>query len=358
MTTLALVALLILIALLSWLALGRLIQFLTQRKIVDTPNERSMHQGAVPRGGGIVIILLLLIAIFVLAIVSERYQVFAGLFCIVAAWAILSWWDDRHDLSARQRLFFQVVFTLLSMFAFGYVSIIHLSSQYLFWTPWLGAVATFVGIIWLANLFNFMDGMDGLAASQTIIAAITLAFWFWQAGDPHIGLLCLVLAAASYGFILRNWQPASIFMGDVGSITIGAFFAMLIVYANTRYQIPVISLVLLFGVFVFDASVTILRRIYRREKFWLPHRSHYYQRLGLAGIDHAKVVVAAVILMLFCSLIASFTVLDHDRIRLGVVLELVLLIAAAAMVVAIEARLRRSTIKTSESTPSESTKDD
>lgn len=320
-------------ALLSWYLVGRLIALLNTHQIVDRPNERSLHQGVVPRGGGLVIVALLLVILLVMAVVSQRYSVFAGLSLLVFAWAALSWWDDRWDLSARKRLLFQMLFAAATILAFGYITHVQISNDYSIWLSGSGAIITFVGIMWLANLYNFMDGMDGLVATQTIIVSITLAFWFAWAGDPHLSLVCLVLAAASYGFLLWNWQPAKIFLGDVGSVTIGAFFATLIIFGNTRYQIPVLSFVLLLGVFVADASVTLLRRILKREKIWLPHRSHYYQRLAQCGIEHPKIVFGLTILMLICSLIASFTVIEHDRIWHGALLELVLFIIGLRFVI-------------------------
>ncbi|NNC99303.1 MAG: hypothetical protein HKN85_03895, partial [Gammaproteobacteria bacterium] len=229
--------------------------------------------------------------------------------------------------------------------AFGYITVLQVADGQFYSLSILAPVLSFIGVIWLANLYNFMDGMDGLAATQTIIASITLGFWFWQAGDDHIALSCLILAAASYGFLLWNWQPAKIFMGDVGSITIGAFFAMLIIYGSTRYQLPVISFVLLLGVFVFDASLTIVHRLVKREKIWLPHRSHLYQRLANAGMQHAKIVVALTVLMLVCSMISSITVLDRDKLLPAMTFELVLLVIYAALVLLVEARARPRTAK-------------
>lgn len=333
MTLLMLFVLLTVVVFISWWATKHLINVLLKHQIVDTPNDRSMHRGNVPRGGGIVIAVCLILTLIVVGLVSQRYQVFGALTVLVLAWAMLSGWDDRHDLSPRKRIVFQLSFAFFSIAALGYVSTIQINSTSSIWLASFGAIATFIGIVWLANLYNFMDGMDGLAATQTIVAGVTLSFWFWQVGDPHLGLACLVLAAASYGFLLHNWQPASIFMGDVGSVTIGAFFALMIIYANTRYQIPVLSFVLLFGVFVFDATVTMVRRIMHREKIWLPHRTHFYQRLALAGVGHSKVVTMATILMVFCSMIASYTVIDHDRIVSGSAVVLLVLASAAGFVV-------------------------
>jgi UDP-N-acetylmuramyl pentapeptide phosphotransferase/UDP-N-acetylglucosamine-1-phosphate transferase len=200
-----------------------------------------------------------------------------------------------------------------------------------------GAAVTLCGLIWLSNLYNFMDGMDGLAASQTIIAALTLAVWSLQLGDYGLTILLLVLAAASYGFLLHNWHPASIFMGDVGSTTIGAFFGTVIVILNVRYGVPVLALVMVFAVFVLDATVTLLRRVVRGEPFWLPHRSHYYQRLAALGLNHSKIVLIYIVLMLFCSMLATLAATGHARIPITCLCVVGVLGAGMALVTRLEA---------------------
>lgn len=315
-------------AVLCWWLVEKLINILKAKQIVDIANERSSHQGSVPRGGGLIIVSLLIINIIALAVVSHRPDLYIGLGVLITAWAALSWWDDKNGLSARKRLIFQMLISLCTLLAFGYITSLQISSTVFINLPYFGAGITFIGVLWMANLYNFMDGIDGLAASQTIIASITLAFWFWHAGDQYLGFLCLALAASSYGFIIWNWQPAKIFMGDVGSITIGGFFATLIIFASTRYQIPVISFILLFSVFVLDASATLLIRIFKGEKIWLPHRTHYYQRITNMGISHKSVVIVQIALMLLCSIIASLTVLDHDRISLSIGLILLVFLIA------------------------------
>lgn len=336
--TLYLLLALLIIGVFSWWAVGVLIQYLRSISVVDTPNERSLHQGQIPRGGGLVIVTLLLLSLLTMAIATPRSITFLALFVLTLAWAVLSWVDDRTDLSPRRRLLFQLGFAACTVAAFGWVNTLQISSYSYISLSWFGLICTFIGVLWLSNLYNFMDGMDGLAASQTIIAATTIAFWFWQAGDTALAICCMVLAAASYGFLLRNWHPAKVFMGDVGSITIGAFFATMLIYGQSRYQIPAISFVLLLAVFVFDSSVTILKRIWRREKFWLPHRSHYYQRAALLGFNQGAVTVASVVLMIVCAMIASVTVLYHDRIAIAALAVLMLLMAAAWGVALLEAR--------------------
>ena len=323
----------------SWLSLRALIGYLVRKNIVDAPNDRSLHQGTVPRGGGLVIVASVLLALVCVAVTSGRYPMFLGLFLLVLLWAILSWCDDRFDLSPALRFGAQIGIAILTIVAYGWVTQAQLAVDLSINFAWFGAVCTVIGSVWFANLYNFMDGLDGLAAAQTIIAATTIAFWFWQAGDLSMTVVCVVLAASAYGFLLLNWQPAKIFMGDVGSITLGAFFASLLVIGVTRYQIPVVSFVLLFSVFIVDASLTLCRRIVRGEKFWLPHRTHYYQRLAVLGVSHARVVFAAMVLMLLCSLIATLCVAYRDIIGTAILLVLGLMVSALVSVVYIERKL-------------------
>ena len=331
------------VVLLSYYLTGRLLTLLVARQMLDTPNERSLHQGSIPRGGGLVIVALLILGLTGAAVQSGRYLSLGGMAIIVSAWAGLSWRDDQYDLSPRLRLSFQVLFALASIVAFGYVTELEYGSGQFINLAYWGAILTFLGIVWMANLYNFMDGMDGLASSQTIVAATTLAFWFYQVGDQPLAIVCLILASASYGFILWNWQPAKVFLGDVGSISIGAFFAVLLVYANTRYAIPVLSLVALFGVFVFDASLTLLRRAIRGEKIWLPHRSHLYQRLAGLAFPHARIVIVQIVLMLCCSTLATISVIDHAKLPTALLIELIILVLAGGVVTILE----RFTEKTS-----------
>jgi len=184
--------------------------------------------------------------------------------------------------------------------------------------------------------------MDGLAASQTIIAAITLAFWFYLVGAQLLGLSCLLLAAASYGFLLWNWSPAKIFMGDVGSIVIGAWFAILAVIGVNYYDMPILSFIMLLAVFIGDASVTLLRRMIGREAFWLPHRTHHYQRLATVGYSHEKIVFSMLCFMLLCSILASISLQYRDIIWLCLVIVVILLCGAAMLVNRFERAVREN----------------
>lgn len=321
------------VGLVSWYSLGVLIGFLVRKDIVDRPNDRTLHQGVIPRGGGLVIIATLLTGLALVAFVSGQFLFFSSLFLLMLAWASLSWYDDKHDLSARFRFLIQLVLSLITVLAFGWVD--RVSS---FELMWLGPVVSLIGLVWMANLYNFMDGLDGLAGSQSIIACLSLGFWFYISGAPFLGGICLLVAASSYGFVLRNWSPAQIFMGDVGSITLGAFFGTLIIIGVSRYNLPVLSFVALFAVFIVDATVTIVLRAFRREKIWLPHRQHFYQRLANAGYSHSSIALGALVLMVLCSLLATIGIAYHDMMTTSIFGTFVLILAAIALVLFLEKR--------------------
>jgi Fuc2NAc and GlcNAc transferase len=325
------VVLFTLVALLSWFVVGRLIDSLIANNMLDLPNDRTLHQGAIPRGGGLVIITSLLIALIAMSIISNRPQFFAALALVVFAWASLSWCDDKADLTPRFRLVVQFAICLFSVAAFGWVNQVLGVPLY-----WLGPLLSVIGLLWMANLYNFMDGLDGLAASQTIVASISMAFWFLMHSDWQLALVCVVVAASSYGFLLWNWSPAKIFMGDVGSITLGGFFGTLFIIGATRHGLSILSFFSLFGVFIADATMTIIMRALRGEKIWLPHRQHFYQRLASHGYAHSKITLASIVLMLLCSVFATLGVLYHDMIWLSLVAILLILAISAALVIYVE----------------------
>ena len=141
----------------------------------------------------------------------------------------------------------------------------------------------------MTNLFNFMDGIDGLVGTQSTIAAIVLAYWFYQTGAPGLAALNLALAGALVGFSVLNWRPARVFLGDIGSLSLGIYFAVMGVIGWTEYHLAVDAFVLLYGVMLCDSSVTLAVRILRGERWWEAHSSHYYQRLVSVGYNHAQV---------------------------------------------------------------------
>jgi UDP-N-acetylmuramyl pentapeptide phosphotransferase/UDP-N-acetylglucosamine-1-phosphate transferase len=151
----------------------------------------------------------------------------------------------------------------------------------------------------MINLYNFMDGMDGFAGGMAVIGFSTLA-WLGRA-DAGFAAVCLTVAAASAGFLIHNFPPAKIFLGDTGSTTLGFLAAACSLWGSKADLFPFWVALLVFSPFIVDATVTLLRRLLRGEKVWEAHRKHYYQRLVLLGWGHRRTVLVEYALMLACA---------------------------------------------------------
>jgi Fuc2NAc and GlcNAc transferase len=273
-----------------------------------------MHTQATPRGGGLAFVTPIILAVLVCAILFNEVLIGMLAFCLFA-WGTLGLWDDRSNLSPKFRFVFQFVFAVVTVIAFKPVMSLWFTSSFgLELMVPIAIVVSTIGVMWFVNLYNFMDGIDGLAVSQAIVAMITLAVWFYADAQMLLCAICLLFAGACAGFLVFNWSPAKIFMGDVGSLSLGGFFACLILFGVSHSGIPVLSFVLLFWVFIFDSGVTLVRRLIQKKKVWQAHREHYYQRLAGAGMAHDKVVVLHLLFMIFSSLLASISVQYRDLV--------------------------------------------
>ena len=336
LSTLLLLAVALLV---SVFLVDRLIPVLRAWHQVDEPNHRTLHTGSIPRGGGIVIVFMTLLAMLWAIFFSATPLLFTAIMIIMLGWAVLGWTDDVYDLSPKLRFLIQFLLAFAAIAAIGWINHLTLSPQTVIQLGWWGLPMSVLGIVWMANLYNFMDGMDGMAASQAIVAATTFAFWFLGHGGTEMAVICAVIAAASYGFLWHNWRPASIFMGDVGSIFLGAVFALLLIVGHNRFDIPVLSSVLLLLVFIGDSMLTLILRVRRGEKVWQAHSSHFYQRLAHAGYSHAYIVVAYIGLMIVCSLAATVS-LYQQELLLPISAGLALLVTLLAIGVSIVTRTK------------------
>jgi len=181
-----------------------------------------------------------------------------------------------------------------------------------FWVPGYGPLPlgtwsypiTLLFIVWMANLYNFMDGLDGLAGGMAVIGFGVMGFLALVNGGAGIGLVAVLVAAAAGGFLVFNYPPARIFMGDVGAVPVGFLVASLAVKANRELVLGLWVPLILFSPFIVDASVVLLRRASRGARIWEAHREHYYQRLVLAGWSHTKTLWAEYAVMAGCAGIA------------------------------------------------------
>jgi UDP-N-acetylmuramyl pentapeptide phosphotransferase/UDP-N-acetylglucosamine-1-phosphate transferase len=270
-------------AVLAWaLAYGTL-RWARRIKLLDIPNQRSMHRQATPRGGGAAIVTVCLLGLAAAAIFGLRPEwpadagYLAGALLIVA----VSFADDVRTVPSGLRLAFQVLGGALIVAGLAIQSELVPVDQ-----AGLGWLLVAAGLLWtvgLTNTYNFMDGIDGLAATQGIVAGLGWTVLATLSHQPWLAILALLVSASCAGFLVHNWPPASIFMGDVGSAFLGFTFAF-ITLAALR-QTPAIAFIgaMLLWPFIFDVTFTMLRRLGRGENIFVGHRSHLYQRLVLAG---------------------------------------------------------------------------
>jgi Fuc2NAc and GlcNAc transferase len=255
--------------------------------LVCKSNDRSSHTGIVPRGGGVGFILPFLIVVSALLYLGylPKYQWIVVVICggFIAA---LGLWDDKSSISAMLRLFVQLVCVSIGVWVTGSIFLQQmdkLSVEVVIVAFCLSVLA----FIWLVNLYNFMDGIDGIAASEALFIAVGavsicwLRDWFAPmeviAEAESIRLLLLLLSASIIGFLVFNWAPAKIFMGDTGSTFLGFVLGM-IALSSILIGVLSISVWLILGaVFLVDATYTLMRRILASKRWYTPHRSHAYQ---------------------------------------------------------------------------------
>ena len=282
-----LVAVFLISALPSAYLVGKVREWALTRALLDVPNERSLHVVPTPRGGGVAILLVVSIA-QALAILMGKLTFTTGMPWLLAtvAYGVLGAWDDHKSLSSGFRLLFQ--FGL----AASYLGLLVITNHWPL--SLLGAVAAIVAVfavVWSVNLYNFMDGTDGIAGIQALAAAAGGACLSANLNLPGIAFVSSSVAGASLGFLMWNWQPAKIFLGDVGSYFLGSQFALLAINTMLAGFEPWFWLILL-APFIVDASLTLLRRIVCGEPWRSAHRSHAYQLLVRQGWTHRAVAAS------------------------------------------------------------------
>jgi UDP-N-acetylmuramyl pentapeptide phosphotransferase/UDP-N-acetylglucosamine-1-phosphate transferase len=221
--------------------------------------------------------------------------------------SIVSLMDDRRGLSIAVRLGVHLLAAALLVIGSGLVFHTKTDSMLGFIKlGWIAAPFTIVFVVWMTNLYNFMDGMDGFAGGMTVIGYGLLGYLGWQAHHPVISVIATLQSAAAAGFLVYNFPPARIFMGDVGSVSIGFLAAALIVLGCRDGVFDLWVPVIIFSPFILDATVTLARRAFHHEKVWEAHRDHYYQRLVLSGWSHRRAVLAEYGVMVLCGAFALF----------------------------------------------------
>ncbi|AFL74701.1 MraY family glycosyltransferase [Thiocystis violascens] len=264
---------------------------------MDVPNARSLHRTPVPRTGGLAVLSGLLGPLLILAGLGVSAPEFVWLFGALALVATVSFFDDLGDVSPWMRLFAHFLSALLLIVGGFQWSVLDLPGVALALPTLVGGGLTILYSVWMINLYNFMDGMDGFASGMAVFGFAALAILGWSGGEPLFGLVATCIVAAAAGFLSGNYPPARIFLGDAGSSSLGILAAGLSLWGVQLGLFPIWTAWLAFSPFIVDATWTLLTRLIRRERIWEPHRSHHYQRLVLAGWGHRKTLLRAYVLM-------------------------------------------------------------
>lgn len=288
MTFMAALGVVLAAGLASWLGTWGLIRALKRTGVLDRPNPRSSHAVPTPRGGGIAVAGAILAAwIAVLAAAGALRETWVVLAAALGL-ALLSWRDDRAGLPVHVRLAGHAVAVLAALW-----SMPEAAGLFGAWLPaWLGLAAVALAWLWFVNLFNFMDGIDGLAGGEALSLGLGVAAVALLAGaDSALWAMAGAVVAAALGFLVWNWQPARIFLGDVGSVPLGFLLGYLLLRLAQAGQWRAALILPLY--FLADASITLALRAARGERVWQAHRDHFYQRAVAGGMSHAQVAVLA-----------------------------------------------------------------
>jgi UDP-N-acetylmuramyl pentapeptide phosphotransferase/UDP-N-acetylglucosamine-1-phosphate transferase len=302
--------------------------------ILDHPNERSLHSRPTPRTGGVAIFsAILLVGSVWLLYAGDQWQRAAWLAAAVSAVAVTSFIDDRRHIEPQYRLLAHVAAGVALLYG-GF----RINDT---WSPFAVsgipeaaiAILSVLYVVWMLELYNFMDGIDGFAGGMAVVGFGTLAVLSSSGGVHVVTGLCVIVAAASLGFLMLNFPPAKIFMGDVGSATLGLLLGALSIWGAQRGTFPLWAAVLVFSPFIVDATITIVARALRREKVWRPHRSHYYQRLVQLGWSHRRVVLWEYALMAAASISAVWGVRQPQSAQVALLATWALIYGALATAV-------------------------
>ena len=319
------------VGLMSWWFTDRLVRREYLLGSLDHPNDRSLHTLPTPRNGGMAIQSSFWLGLLAASIVSiqqkdsiianvSEWSTLAWMLVLIWPLTIVSFWDDRRGVPVGIRFGTHIAA------ASALILVSHLELRKIdtpFWGEvhlgYLSVLVSVVFLVWMTNLYNFMDGMDGFAGGMTVAGGVCLAYFAFVAHQESMAVVALLLAASSVGFLFHNFPPARIFMGDVGSIPIGFLFGALVLWGCREKVFDLWVPLIIFSPFVVDATVTILRRAFRRERIWEAHRMHYYQRVVLLGWGHRQTVLVEYALMCGCMAFAFVYQYGTEWVRATVV---------------------------------------
>ncbi|MBS3963675.1 MAG: glycosyltransferase family 4 protein [Methylomonas sp.] len=323
------------VLLLAWLTTGAFRYYAIKRNRLDIPNHRSSHSVPTPRGGGWGIVVAFyagLLWLYVAGVLDDRRFAALSLPVLVVA---VGHADDVASLAMRWRFAVHVLTAVLIVAVLSHLPPLWLGhpfnlvfGRFSIDLGWLGYPLAVLALVWCINLFNFMDGIDGIAASQALFVSGSLAAYSYYLDSP-LFTVAVFLAAATMGFLIWNWPPARIFMGDVGSGFLGLLLGVLMVLAAEQAMILLYCGLILFGVFIVDASYTLLMRVATKQQWYQAHCCHAYQRAA-KRFGHRAVLLAVWAIDVFWLLPLSLLVFKQpDYACYGLIVAYVPLIVLA-----------------------------
>jgi Fuc2NAc and GlcNAc transferase len=271
--------------------------------MLDKPNVRSSHSYPTPKGGGLAFCFVFFVTTGLLYCFREEYRaILFPLFVGAPVVTALGWFDDRSSLPAWLRLLVHLI-VAISVYALitdNFSIQVHIS--FLPKSAWLTTIFCVLFITWSINLYNFMDGADGLAASTGFVGTTLMAAVAYFNNSPSVAMVYLIMGYCLAGFLVFNWSPAKIFMGDTGSYFIGFVFSSLALITKLHSSVSIYSYLIIFGFFIFDATYTLFRRALRRERVFEAHRMFLFHKLLVRGWSHSSVAIlysAVIVIWLF-----------------------------------------------------------
>ncbi|MGH2421219.1 glycosyltransferase family 4 protein [Pseudomonas sp. C 49-2] len=311
--------------LLTWV----LRRYALSRSLMDIPNGRSSHSVPTPRGGGVAIVLTYLVTLVLVAFAGwVSWSAALPLLGAGALIAVVGFLDDHGHIAARWRLLAHFGAAIWALFWVGGLPTISLVGVELD-LGWLGHVLAAFYLVWMLNLYNFMDGIDGIASIEAVCACAGACLVYWLTGHENLMIAPMLLAVAVLGFLYWNFPPARIFMGDAGSGFLGVVIGILSLQAAWAAPEMLWVWLILLGVFIVDATFTLGRRLLRGDKVYEAHRSHAYQYASRLAGRHLPVTLTVMAINLLWLLpIALFVGLGFDGV-LGLLVAYIPLVLLA-----------------------------
>ncbi len=294
----------------TFLSTRYLISYSIKKGVLDIPNDRSSHTVPTPRGGGIGIVLGYLFSLAGLSFLVIDVNVYLALCISGIIVALIGYIDDHKHVDAKIRIAFHFIAAVIIVSFIGGIPKLEVLNYEINFNIFSHIIAVLL-CVWLLNLYNFMDGIDGLAGSEGTVSTLVMGLLIiivFQ--DFELAILHFALALSCLGFLLWNYPPAKIFMGDAGSGFLGLMLAGLMLYSGNKDEALFWAWLIMLGVFIVDATYTLIRRVMRGEKPHEAHRSHAYQYASRKFKSHKKVTNAVIFINLFwLAPLATLTVL-------------------------------------------------